>query len=37
MNQDKDLKARNTKTIIVLVLVALGFYAAYILMTALGG
>lgn len=37
MDRDDDLKAKNRKTIIVLVLVALGFYSVYILMSALGG
>jgi uncharacterized membrane protein (DUF485 family) len=37
MDRDDDLKAKNRKTLIVLALVALGFYAIYILMTALGG
>jgi predicted negative regulator of RcsB-dependent stress response len=37
MDRDKDLKAKNRKTLIVLILLALGFYAAYMLMTALGG
>ncbi len=37
MQQDKDLKAKNIKTLIVLVAIALSFYGAYILLTMLGG
>jgi hypothetical protein len=37
MNQDNDLKARNIKTLVILVAVALSFYGVYILTTALGG
>ena len=37
MQQDKNLKAKNIKTLVVLVAIALSFYGVYILMTMLGG
>ena len=37
MSQDEDLKAKNIKTLVVLIALALSFYGIYILSTALSG
>jgi hypothetical protein len=37
MSESNDIKAKNKKTLIALVAVALGFYVAYIVFSLMGG